>query len=362
MRPSHVFLVALLFSLIMQGIYWHHFVVLDAGHWVHATESLMTLSYEMFDEFTYGYPGTPPMMLAIGIHWLFGLPVEQAFYGSLAVVVSIGCALAALICKLCRPHLLWWVGTMAALSTTTLYRHATPPSVVAIPYVVVMVLLSLYIFENRSRSQKWPVYLLGVATGVATAGRFDIALFVAGIQALFLWPLIGSAAVVLTALIAFLVLGLLNPFLWIFPVHHISAFVHKIFYHYSDMREALPPLGVFFKTSPFSWLGLLYGIIIPFSRGTRSFVHRMFMLNLLFLTVVQVTLLYFATYRPLWYFSPLLVTWEVIFLLLLLELVSHATYTLGFNQKTIIGMYLVARVGVLLLLASNHYPALFFFT
>lgn len=361
MRSSHIFLLAWLISLIIQGIYWNHFDVLDGHYWIEATKALMTLSYTMFDTFTYGYPGAPPMMLAIGVHWLFGVPMIDAFYGSLALIISVTTATAAWLCARLRPHLLWWLGTTVALATTSLYRRATPPSAVAMPFIIVIILLSLYIYERRVGTARWPFILLGVAIGVSAAARLDITMYVAVLQALFLTPLIGGRTFLFVLLVAFLFFCVTNPYMWIFPLHHVLAFIRKFFYHYAGTTDKAPPLIFFVKISPFSFIGLLYGTILAGWRRTGEIVPRIFIINLLFLTMVLVAILSFATYRPLWYYSPLLLIGEVVFLLLMLEFTSRASYTIGFTPRSLLGLYIIGRLAVFGVLLLHRSPALFFF-
>ncbi len=361
MRLQHVFLTSLLLSLTLQGLYWNHFDVLDGHHWIEGTEALMTLSHTMFDAFIYGYPGTPPMMMAIGVHWLFGIPLSEAFYGSLAIIISLATAGAALLCKSLRPTLPWWVGTTIVLSTTSLYRHATPPSAVAFPFIVILILLVLYIYEKKPIQEKWPFIALGISIGASAAARLDITLFVVGIQLLFLALLVGWSAIIFTALVAFLTFCLLNPFMWLFPLHHLRSFLLKVFYHYNGVTDVMPPFSTFIKISPFSWLGLLYATLLAFWRKTNSILPRMFLLNMLLMTTLLVAILFSSTYRPLWYFSPLLLIWEVLFILLLLELTSRATYALGFTRQSLFGLYIFARIAIFGMQIFNRHPALLFF-
>ncbi len=361
MRPLHVFLLSLLLSMALQGLYWNHFDVLDGQSWVQEAEALMTLSDTMFNTFIYGYPGTPPLMLAIGVHWLFGVPLTEAFFGSLALIIALATATAAFLCALLRPNLPWWLGTTVSLSTTMLYRNATPPSAVVIPFIVIIVLLTLYIYEKKPITQRWPFILLGITIGVSAAARLDITLAVTGIEAVFLAPLIGWSAFTFVTLVAFLVFYLTNPFMWLFPAHHIRAFILKVIYHYHSRANVIPPFLNVVEASPFSWLGLFYGVLLAFWRRTEEIIPRMFILNILFVTAALVTLLYSSMYRPLWYFSPLLMVWEVIFLLLLLEFTTRATYTLGFPPKSIFALYVSARLVIFIVLVLGRAPAFSFF-
>lgn len=338
----------------------------DKQDWADVAQGLGELSPQMLDPFTYGYPGTTLMLPAIAVNKLFQIDYLRALVGSVACLISLGVATATLLCRILRPGSPWWMGTMLALSTSNLYINATPPSAVVAPFIVALVLLSLYVYENHRARERWPLILMGVLVGVAASSRLDITLLVALVQALFLWPRLGWMAVSYITIISFGVFYLTNPFMWLWPTHFIGSFADKVFFHFNNMPSSLSLMMVF-KKYPFAWMGLIYGLFFVAWKKTSDFMPRIFVVYVVALSALTISLLLSSSYHPLWYFLPLVLLWETLFLFFVISLAAHVEFQRSGSirerinvarlaQYVILALYFVLRVGVLLRLAIAGMP------
>lgn len=322
MRAVHVFLIALLVSLVVHGMYWRYLDdSVDQQNWIRE----MTIFHEMplashRRGFGYGYPATT-LFLASSFLWdVFGILPRQAFAGIMSVGISIPIALSVPLCRILRPNSLWWVGTLGIMTLGHLYYSATPPSAIVTALCTLLLLFGLYIYEKRMQDVRTSI-AFGAVAGIAMATRLDISVVVFLFLCAFLLPRMKWRAAATALCTAGAIFFILNPYMHAFPVAHIKDIIHKITSH-AELPIALrSPYRKIVHTVPLGIFGLLMSAaLLLFPKSTFHPVPRAYLAMLTFLTAgVGIALLEFSAYHPAWYFYPVLQIFEVLFILYLID-------------------------------------------
>lgn len=320
MRAGHVFLIALLLSLISHGIYWRYLDDSpDQQNWIDEMTAFHETDFrEHRSSLYYGYPATT-LLGASSILYFFGIPASQAFNGIMVLGISLPIAFSTLLCYLLRPKTLWWVGVMGLMITSQLYYGATPPSAIVTALISLMMLYALYISEKK-KDDVLSSMLVGSIAGFALATRLDISLIIVFFLLVFLFPIIQRN--VLTLLVsAGVVFVVCDPYMQVFPLQHLTDIVHKITYHTNLGSASVFPLRALLLTIPLSVLGLLASILVfLFPHVLSSPPSRRFLGFILFACVsISAALSIFSSYHPAWYFYPVLQIFELLFVLYLLD-------------------------------------------
>jgi hypothetical protein len=320
MRVGHVFLISLLLSLVSHGVYWRHLDdAIDQDNWIREMKAFHETSLsDQRGSLYYGYPATTILGSASFLARI-GIPPAQAFPGIMVMGISLPIALSAMLCYLLRPKSLWWVGALGLMVTSQLYYGSTPPSAIVSAYSTLLILYALYIYEKKKDDIRTSI-LFGSIAGISLATRLDISLIVLFFLCLFLLPVI-KRNVVTVLCAAFVVFVLCDPYMQVFPIQHVQDIFHKIIYHTSLERSSTIPFSQILLTVPLSTMGLVASILlILFPRVVPPSVPRRFLVFIVFACVsVSISLVVFSTYRPAWYFYPLLQIFEVLFVLYLLD-------------------------------------------
>lgn len=320
MRAGHVFLITLLLSLVSHGVYWKHLDDSpDQQNWIREMDAFHETAFsEHRKSLYYGYPATTLLVPAALVAPL-GIPAHQVFVGIMVFSISLAIALSALLCRLLRPQRLWWVGVAGLMITSELYYGATPPSAVVSAYSTLLFLYALYIYEKRKDDVRTSI-LFGSIAGVSLATRLDISLALLFFLSLFLLPVIRKniLALLFSALVVFLVC---DPYLWVFPLQHITDIVHKVTYHTTLGVPSPFPLRQILLIIPLSSMGLAASIgSIFFPKIFPPVLPRRFLILTVCMAIgISALLVKFSTYHPAWYFYPLLQIFEVLFVLYILD-------------------------------------------
>ncbi|MEX1997882.1 MAG: hypothetical protein WEA04_04400 [Candidatus Andersenbacteria bacterium] len=326
LKLFHVFLLVLAIGLVVQSTLWKNIDVLDAEEWMSATVFLYQGDARVFNKFTYGYPGTPLLLLAGAIHVVLAIPLTTSFTGSLATLISLSAAGIAATCKLLRPRSLWWIAATGIILCNRLYAAVTPPSAAVAPLIVLIFLLSLYIYEQRSQSLRVHI-MLGISLGVGAALRLDITAAVGFLLLIFLLPSLGGKRIGVIVSTAFLSFFLLNPFLWFTPLGHLQAIIAKIHYHWADYETERLTIPLFLNRAAVGLLGFSLAVVLLFLRQRLPLlISRKFLLYTVFVTISISIILWQASYQVPWYFYPLIFFWEALLSLFLLDLAALVHY------------------------------------
>lgn len=288
---------------------FEHAFLLDHITWFETVEHFLEFNPMVREEMTYGYPGTPPLLLAAALQRWFGLLASDAFVLSMSFLVAISSSGCAMLMYLLKPTSWWWLAGSVILGLRASSSWSTPPSIAVAPFIVLIFLLCLYIpHQTKSRS----VFIwLGIALGISLACRVDVSGLAALIAFIYLryekasWQRLGLAAI--TAFITFVVT---DPYMFWMPIQHLQDIFYKIFFHYSLIEENRLSIELLLLKGPLTLLSFLFGIGILL-RGTSTF-PKSFLLAIIGFSTSLALIIFSSTYQPLWYFLPIILLWETL--------------------------------------------------
>lgn len=329
MRWIIIFLGVLLLALVAQNNLWKQGVFIDRQMWIDHVQDVHELNEKMLAPTVYGHPGTLLVEVAIIARSLLGVSYEQALYAAMAMINALVIAAIAVVCCALRPHSWWWLLAVLLLLFNRLYTIATPPSALAAPFVVLITLLGWLMYERADRSARLLPYGWGLIVGLSAAVRFDITVAVAVALLLFLAARLGLPAAIRSAVAASVSFFVANPFMWFFPVKHISDLMAVINHHYTEYGTLPQQLGIWglFNVSPIAVIGFVVAIIVVcLNRRMRLISSVSYLAMLIALTVVIVTIILNSRFQAARYFFPLAFLWEVILAWLLLEAIPRLKF------------------------------------
>src|SRR3989344_1662807 len=162
-----VFLGIFIAALLIQGITWTELRLIDDYMWANQAEYVATGDVQQFDATrAYGHPGAPIIDGTIFVNKIFGLPYFEALVLFLALSNGLVIGSIAVTCHILRPKNLWWVPVAGMLALNRLYEYGSPPSVLAPLLLVLLSLLTLWIYENHSRARSIHYFLWGITGGL----------------------------------------------------------------------------------------------------------------------------------------------------------------------------------------------------
>jgi hypothetical protein len=151
----------------------------DKTMWARQIQYLLNRDPRQFDLYgAYGHPGTPLVELGSLFHIVFGFSYDNAVTLSMSILIAMAIAVCSVLCSLLYRRSLWWLATAFILLLSRLYILATPPTAIVMPYIVLIVLATWWLWLQQLPSSRKLFFLWGVVVGLATATRLDITLLV----------------------------------------------------------------------------------------------------------------------------------------------------------------------------------------
>lgn len=331
-----IFLGVFIVSVIIDGFFLSTSDLVDDDLWIAYTQHVHALDEHTFDRMTYGHPGTPAVLLAIGARIFFGVSYAAAYLGGMTILIALAIAGCSTVCHLLRPHALWWLVAAFFLIFNRLFLLSTPPTAVVMPLVVLALLLAWYLYEIPAKNNVRSLIVLGTVVGVAGATRTDVSSLLALVLLIFLLPRIGLKSIVLVTVIAAVFVAA-NPFMLLMPLVHIGDLVDYAYYHYAhygDQPQQLSLLDIVY-ISPLAIVGIVTAVIwLALARKLPQPAPAPFILTVLLFTVGVSALLLTARFQAARYFFPLAVVWEVLLPLFLLDGTSQFQFTFAATPAT----------------------------
>ncbi len=297
---------------------FEHAFLLDHITWFEAAKHFLEFNPSVREEMTYGYPGTPPLVLAAALQRWFGLLASDAFVLSMSFLVAISSAGCAMLMYLLKPTSWWWLPGSIILGLRASSSWSTPPSIAVAPLTVLIFLLCLYIAQfMKSRSV---LLWLGVAFGISLACRIDVSGLAALVAFIYLryekvsWRRLGLVAA--TALIVFV---LSDPYMFWMPIQHVKDIFYKIFFHYNLIQENRASIKLLILKAPLALVSFLIAVGMVLKR--KTVFPRSFMLAIAGFSISLTLIIFSSHYQPLWYFLPLILLWETLLPVFVLPLV-----------------------------------------
>lgn len=324
-RALLIFLCVFIFSISVQTYIWTNIdsVLVDKTIWTDAIQTVGTGETIGPESVLYGYPALT--ILSIGkFIIMLGFSSSFAYFSILIFFLSLGMASISSFIYIIEPKKPWWITSIGLVIFSPYIPNATPPSIVISTLIPLMILLVLYI--NVSKNINYTLYIFGIVVGLALSTRIDITLAFFGMSLLFLINKIGKN-ILKPIIISFLIFCVLS--------FYINNEPFGYFYG-SFIKSRLAYSGYFGETS-YSLLGIplfSYSLLALTSYMTALFmllfeipvrsIPRNYFVWILTSTFLIGGIILSSSYHPMWYFIPLIISWEIFLPILLMSLVDRA--------------------------------------
>ena len=265
-----------------------------------------------FDQ-AYGHPGTTLVGMGSLFHLLFVLDFSTSLTLSVALLTATLTAACAALCFLLQPRSLWWFTTGFILTLSRFYVTATPPTAVVMPFIVLLVLASFWLWEKNMFASRWQHFFWGIILGLSAATRLDVSLLVGMPLSTLIFYRNGKRVIVPTLTGFVIAFFIADPFLWFMPVQHVIDLLSKFTMHYSNYRTSvLIPLldwvhGISLAVIAIAWFLVLYS-----RRRLNNIVPAQVLLVFLGVSLLAVSLLVSSKFQAIRYLYPLIIVWEVL--------------------------------------------------
>jgi hypothetical protein len=251
-----------------------------------------------------------------------------AFRAVLVFFISFAIALSVTLMYQLRPQSLWWIGGASVLFFTDNYYRSTPASSMVLPFIIAIVLLTFYAYEQRQSLKPIWVALFGFIIGLAFVIRLDISAAIAVASFLFLVPFLKEKAFHVGGY-ALLTCIALDPYLWFEPISHIAYMLERILFSYSTPNAWNGGDGVWSTSfsallirSPFAVLSVIFVFLYALLKRKESPMALACLMWLLSFSALIMGALFLSPmgFRPEWYFFPIFLVWIILFPLFLTTL------------------------------------------
>jgi len=332
----------------------------DKSMWADQIMFFETGDIRQFDFFlAYGHPGTPLLELGYLLHTVFQLPYVRAVELALGLLTCGITACCAVLCYRLFPYSDWWLFAAMTLLLNRLSAHGTPPTMAVMPLIVLIVLVTWWLWDVPSPLEGRFSLLWGAVFGLSIATRIDATVMVGGAMWLLLCFRFGLFQMLPAVAGGLLSFYLFDPYFWFMPVQHAVDLVHKFTIHYksSSIHSTIDAVD-WLHTLLFTVISLCWMLGLAYRRRLFRIVPvkilSVYLATFLVATLVIVT----SKFQDARYFYPLIMFWEVLLPLLVLE-TYQARCELGeghdFRRRTVLPyaiviFLLVAQLGSHLIL------------
>jgi hypothetical protein len=288
---------------------------IDSHLWVQASEQFAAGTWPGFSGPIPPHPGTSIVLPTAGLI-LLGVGGFNAMQYMMAFLISSCIAAIVYLCRKLRPDSLWWLGVCAFLIPNPLYPGMSAPSALAALLACIYILIVLYLREKEVSRDA--LFWLGVCSGVFLATRVDTALSIMLFSLPYLWPLAGKRLFTVCWSAA-LFFGALNPFIWQDPILYVFSIVHQVNsnvatqvnFDYTLMAVVLPAIA------------FAFGLAAVYSKFRFTTVPNDFLKWLLAASALLCCVILSLKHHPIRYFFPIMMLWQMLLPLFLLELLSY---------------------------------------
>ena len=351
-----IFFCIFIASFLLQGLRWKEFNIADGKMWGNEAQYVQNNDPREFDFLAaYGYPAGSIIEGNIIVHKVLNISYDQALLIIITLLNSLGIAGICIMCIILRGNNLWWMAVFGTLSLNRLYEYATPPTAVAAVFIVLLCLLTLYIYEQREKSKSPYLVLWSLTAGFFISTRADIGVFSFIIFLFLIFKSVGwKKAGILTAA-SFLSFVIFDPFMWFMPLQHIKDIIFKIFYFYAEQTQTSLGFVALLSISFLACISLFLGISFLFLRKkTTPPLPVYFIVTLLIMTLGFYIIILKSHFQAERYFLPIIFIWEVflpLFIFYLIEKIDLTFLTIPNDQNKIRKIF---QIFVIMLLYSYH--------
>lgn len=351
-RFLNLFLIVLLVALVGQSLLWRFDSFTDDRFWTARVaqfrSDITTGEFEAWNEVYSGHPGMSVISIATVAHML-GASLAGSVDGAVALLNALAIAGIVTIAVWWRPTIGWWLPALAIGTFYPLYVYATPTNAVIAPMSILIVLGVLWLSESSFAFWKYAV--VGAAVGLALITRVPTALLICLPLATWLASKQGLKPVGMVAGVAAATALVLDPFLWLDTVDHVSYVLFRSSLNVTGAVQDLPLDLMRFPTfAPLALLSIGLACVSLVYRKYTSPLPVSFVVTLLITTVLYTIVFLSVSYQSLRHFMPILLVWEILFPLYALQAIAQSKF--AFSSSPLFWSAWARRITVALLVFS----------
>lgn len=326
---KYIFIGSLLFALVCQIITWTKLNQLDLALWADQAKYVVTFDPNQYNfGVGYGHPGSTIIDGTIMVQKLTQFSYFTSLVVFLCITSAVAISLIATLCYTLAPQSFWWLGTLIILSINRMYDYATPPSALVSLLLVLLLLITLYLINNKPNAHV--LMLWGVISGLAVSTRTDIGILTTLALSLALARQVGIKKILLINLTALCVFILTDTYMWHMPIQHLKDLVYKMTFHYSDFTPSTIGIGPVLQISALALTSIFLSIALLFINKPFSYPlpkHLLIILGLL--TIITSAIFLTSKYQAPRYFMPLIFIWELFLPFFLFQLTQQSKVRSG---------------------------------
>ncbi len=310
---KYIFIIAFLFVWFFQWVTLSELGIVDLGMWSHQAQYVQTGDSQEFNmAWAYGHPGGPIIDGTVFVHNFFSKSYDDSLIIFLAFFNALLSAFICLLCYLIDKDHFWWISILGVLGLDVLYELSTPPSAVVSLFIVLLCLLTLFLYKNKEKVNTKTLAVWSLLAGLSVATRADIGTVSVFVFALLLKKVTNWKEIFYTLIISVGFFWLFDPFMWWMPIQHIHDLISKILYHYAEYAQTYMSTLSVISISSFAFVSIFLSIILILMRKKiKSVVPPVFTMVLIGMTCVLYIIFLSARFKATRYFMPIIFIWEI---------------------------------------------------
>lgn len=335
MRAYQIFLIAFVFTLVAQSVIWRFDTLTDESVWVERVQQAVAdLRDGTFEQKDYsGHPGTAVLLPAAGLNML-RLSEITSLKTIMALWVSAAVAGVAVIVSGLFPAAPAGAAGMMALQP--IFVRTSPTNAVVGALLALVLWIVIWADTSRPLPYVW-AGVLGASAGAGLATHFSLTILLAVPALVFLGWRLGWKPILISVASAAVVWLLLDPLLWQQPRMHMAYMLQRIELHATELGVArVTPfdLLLFAPLALISWL-VAVGVAV---NGITNIFPRVALMFVVGLSLLVAILFLRAQSQSIRYFFPLILFWESVLPVWLLQLTGQTRKPVLASVLVIVGL------------------------
>lgn len=327
MNSKPLLLVVCVVSFVIQLALWHFDSFTDEYLWVtrivHLREDFSRPIPIIIDVERYsGHPGMTAVLPA-GLLHILGVPALESLRITVSLLVAVTATAIAAITRSLRPTSWWWLVTTSTVTFHPLFLHASPTNAIEAPLIVLVFLLTLFIYERRQLSS-YQTLLLGGALGLMLATRLPLGAVTIAFTLLFLLRTVSFKKLCTVLVVSLCTFVIADPLMWFSPLVHIQHMLFRMSLHITTITTTRLQASDFFLFAPLTYIAIALTVLFQLGlKRISSPLPRLYIFYLWIVTGIMVSIFLNAKSQSLRYFLPFIFIWETFLPLFILHIIAQ---------------------------------------